>query len=112
MLSISKEFYFEAAHRLLLHHGKCRNIHGHSYRLIIHVSGELQNNAMIKDFAELTWIKTRLDTHRDHAYIYNPDDIYASKITLDGLKTFNLGQEPTVEAMLLFLVNMIKEQEP
>ncbi|MCD6102754.1 MAG: 6-carboxytetrahydropterin synthase, partial [Thermotogaceae bacterium] len=30
---ISKEFTFDAAHRLMKYKGKCENLHGHTYKL-------------------------------------------------------------------------------
>jgi 6-pyruvoyltetrahydropterin/6-carboxytetrahydropterin synthase len=41
MTRISKEFWFEAAHQLPYHDGKCARLHGHSYRCEVDVSGEV-----------------------------------------------------------------------
>ena len=46
-------FTFEAAHRLAWHPGKCRNLHGHSYRLDVSVSGPLDANGVVLDFDTL-----------------------------------------------------------
>jgi len=43
-------FTFEAAHRLEWHTGKCRNLHGHSYRLDVSVEGPLDANGVVLDF--------------------------------------------------------------
>ena len=43
-------FSFEAAHRLPWHPGKCRNLHGHSYRLDVSVEGPLDANGVVLDF--------------------------------------------------------------
>jgi 6-pyruvoyltetrahydropterin/6-carboxytetrahydropterin synthase len=43
-------FTFEAAHRLAWHSGKCRNLHGHSYRLDVSVEGPLDTNGVVLDF--------------------------------------------------------------
>lgn len=59
MLSITKRYTFEASHFLPNHKGACRNIHGHSYKVEITVSGEKNNDdksneyGMIIDFKEL-----------------------------------------------------------
>ncbi|MBP6085949.1 6-carboxytetrahydropterin synthase [Patescibacteria group bacterium] len=34
-MKISKSFSFDAAHRLTTHNGKCRNLHGHRYSVIV-----------------------------------------------------------------------------
>jgi len=66
-----KTFRFEAAHALanLPEGHKCRRMHGHSYRVDIHVVGEVQvGPAWVMDFADLKRtvqpIIDRLD-HRD-----------------------------------------------
>ena len=67
--SVTCTFTFEAAHRLVWHPGKCRNLHGHSYRLDVTVAGPLDGNGVVIDFDQLTEIVereviTRFD-HRD-----------------------------------------------
>ena len=46
-------FTFEAAHRLAWHPGRCRNLHGHSYRLDVTVEGPLDGNGVVLDFDTL-----------------------------------------------------------
>ena len=46
-------FSFEAAHRLPWHSGRCRNLHGHSYRLDVTVGGPLDQYGVVIDFDEL-----------------------------------------------------------
>jgi 6-pyruvoyltetrahydropterin/6-carboxytetrahydropterin synthase len=38
-LRVTKEFRFEGAHALADYDGKCRFIHGHSYRLFVTLKG-------------------------------------------------------------------------
>ena len=40
-MKIGKTYSFEAAHHLPNHNGKCKNPHGHSYRLEVEVEGGL-----------------------------------------------------------------------
>jgi 6-pyruvoyltetrahydropterin/6-carboxytetrahydropterin synthase len=46
-------FTFEAAHRLAWHPGRCRNLHGHSYRLDVSVEGPLDDHGVVLDFDTL-----------------------------------------------------------
>ena len=46
-------FTFEAAHHLAWHPGKCRNLHGHSYRLDVSVEAPLDANGVVLDFDTL-----------------------------------------------------------
>lgn len=57
-ISITKKFTFEAAHSLPFHDGKCKNLHGHSYRLEVTVAGPIiesgPKQGMVMDFADIT----------------------------------------------------------
>ncbi|GLV54474.1 6-carboxy-5,6,7,8-tetrahydropterin synthase [Dictyobacter sp. S3.2.2.5] len=59
---ITKEFAFEAAHHLPNHRGKCRRLHGHSYRLQISLRGPIlqapgeSSDGMVMDFDDLKTI--------------------------------------------------------
>lgn len=54
-VAISRRFTFEAAHFLPEHPGKCKNLHGHRWELIVTIScpdGLLRDN-MVMDYAKL-----------------------------------------------------------
>ena len=59
VIRVTKEFNFEMAHALWNYDGPCRNVHGHSYKLFVTLSGvpvsEHGNpkNGMVIDFTEL-----------------------------------------------------------
>ena len=60
-------FTFEAAHRLAWHPGKCRNLHGHSYRLDVSVEGALDTNGVVLDFDTLQEeVRTQVVDRWDH----------------------------------------------
>jgi 6-pyruvoyltetrahydropterin/6-carboxytetrahydropterin synthase len=52
---IGRTYRFESAHHLpLLPEGhKCKNLHGHNYRLDVVLQGEIDSRGFIKDFAEI-----------------------------------------------------------
>ena len=50
---LTKEFTFDAAHKLDWYQGKCKDLHGHMYRLHVTVTGEVDKNGIIIDFADL-----------------------------------------------------------
>lgn len=57
MWTVSKEFRFESAHSLphLPEGHKCRNVHGHSYKVVIVCSGCLNiANAWVIDYADIS----------------------------------------------------------
>jgi len=60
-------FTFEAAHRLAWHPGKCRTLHGHSYRLDVSVAGPLDANGVVLDFDTLQEVvRTQVIDQWDH----------------------------------------------
>jgi 6-pyruvoyltetrahydropterin/6-carboxytetrahydropterin synthase len=83
MYAITKEFHFEAAHslpHLPLGH-KCRNVHGHSYRVQLVVEAERLDNrgfAGGTDYADLDVFGEYLRDNCDHR---NLNDV------LDGAQT-------------------------
>lgn len=81
MFELEKTFHFEAGHVLVHHDGKCRNPHGHSYVLTVHIQGEelissgsktnmvidfndiaLQVDAMIEQYFDHKWLNDTLQS--------------------------------------------------
>lgn len=80
VIRISKEFKFDMAHALLGYDGLCRNIHGHSYTLVVTVKGtplddkESPKNGMLIDFKDLkSIIREAIINQLDHALLVNRD---------------------------------------
>jgi 6-pyruvoyltetrahydropterin/6-carboxytetrahydropterin synthase len=68
--SVTRAFAFEAAHQLPWHEGKCRNLHGHSYRLEVTVEGPLTEHGVVVDFSDLKAVVQREVIDRyDHRYL-------------------------------------------
>ena len=68
-MKIAKEFRWEMGHRLLNHKGLCRNIHGHSYRMVVEIEGKVNKEGMIIDFFDLgIIIKPIIETY-DHSFL-------------------------------------------
>lgn len=67
---ISKEFTFDAAHHLHAYEGKCKNLHGHTYKVIFGISGFLDERGLMMDFADLKEIwKQEIEIFLDHRYL-------------------------------------------
>jgi 6-pyruvoyltetrahydropterin/6-carboxytetrahydropterin synthase len=66
-MRISREFTFDAAHKLVDYPGKCKRMHGHTYTLVVTVEGEPDDSGMLVDFFVMKEIveKTIL-AHLDH----------------------------------------------
>ncbi len=67
---MTKELTFDAAHRLEKYHGKCEELHGHTYRLSVTVEGERDDEGMVIDFLELkALVGKHVLAYLDHKYI-------------------------------------------
>ena len=75
MFTLTKEFRFEAAHKLPLHDGKCARLHGHSWKMRVivqgpdlHVAGP--KTGMLVDYSDVSkLVQPLLESHLDHHYL-------------------------------------------
>lgn len=67
MITVTKEFTFDAAHHLTDYYGKCEHTHGHTYKLHVTLSGPVQKNGMVVDFVILKRVvKKHVLDYLDH----------------------------------------------
>lgn len=72
VMEIFREFTFEAAHRLpnVATGHKCARLHGHSYRVEVHVSGDVDPaTGWLMDFAEIKVAFKPIQDQLDHYYL-------------------------------------------
>ncbi|MDO5655125.1 MAG: 6-carboxytetrahydropterin synthase [Flavobacteriaceae bacterium] len=121
-IRITKIFNFETAHALYGYEGKCKNIHGHSYKLYVTVAGSPIQEighaqlGMVMDFGDLKkLIHELIIDPLDHAVLLNVNtDHKALGETLlkDGHKIIFTNFQPTCENMLLDFAQKINEKLP
>jgi 6-pyruvoyltetrahydropterin/6-carboxytetrahydropterin synthase len=78
MMDVYREFTFEAAHRLphVPAGHKCGRLHGHSYRVEVHVGGDVDPaTGMVLDFAEIKAAFEPLRQQLDHYYLNEVDGL-------------------------------------
>ena len=73
-MKVSKEFHWEMAHRLPFHSGRCKNLHGHSYKALVQFEGELNQNGMLIDFYDIYKIVNPIIDEMDHSIICDKND--------------------------------------
>lgn len=120
-IRISKEFTFDMAHALLGYDGLCKNIHGHSYTLVVTVIGSpvhndgSPKNGMLIDFKDLKKIiKIQIIDRFDHALVLNNS---SPKDLLDMLmknydKIVLVNYQPTTENMIADMAGQIRNLLP
>ncbi|MBS4033118.1 MAG: 6-carboxytetrahydropterin synthase [Ignavibacterium sp.] len=109
-MKIAKEFRWEMGHRLPEHFGQCKNIHGHSYKMLVEFEGELDKNEMIIDYYDVEKIINPIIEKLDHAFMVNKDD----GIMLEFLEKMNSKKvvvdfQSTAENICLYLLNEVKK---
>ena len=65
---LSTEASFDAAHFLTNYEGKCKNIHGHRWRVVLSISGDMING-MVVDFNIIKKDLKELCDYFDHSFI-------------------------------------------
>lgn len=119
---ITKEFTFETGHALYGYDGKCRNVHGHSYKLAVTVIGTPIDDSsnvkhgMVIDFTDLKKIvKEEIVDPFDHATVFNkntPHVELAQELKERGHDVILADYQPTSEMMILDFANKIKNRLP
>jgi 6-pyruvoyltetrahydropterin/6-carboxytetrahydropterin synthase len=61
-------------HRLPLHDGLCKNVHGHSYEAHVILSGEPDASGMVMDYFDLKTIVQPLIDELDHCFLLDDSD--------------------------------------
>lgn len=73
-MKVAKEFRWEMAHRLPFHEGRCKNLHGHSYKAIVEFEGELLPNGMLIDFYDIYNVVNPIIDKMDHSILVDSSD--------------------------------------
>ena len=108
VMKIAKEFHWEMGHRLPEHFGLCKNIHGHSYKMIVEFEGELDEQGMVIDFYDVEKKIAPIIDELDHAFMVKDDDV----IALNFLEKLNskkivVSFESTVENICKYISDQI-----
>lgn len=109
-MKIAKEFRWEMGHRLPEHFGLCKNIHGHSYKMIAEFEGELNKDQMVIDYYDVEKIINPVIEKLDHAFMVNKND----KTVLEFLEKINSKKvvvdfNSTAENICAHLLSEIKK---
>jgi 6-pyruvoyltetrahydropterin/6-carboxytetrahydropterin synthase len=95
---IEKEFIFDSAHFLPFVHQdhKCRKLHGHTYRIVIGIEGDVDASGWIMDFADISAAVQPILQSIDHTLLN----------AVPGL------ENPTAENIAVWIFNRVKTAIP
>jgi len=112
--TVRTEECFDSAHFLAGYDGKCKNIHGHRWRVVLEVSKEnLDDGGMVIDFTDLKHeLKNFADT-LDHAFIIEKGSLrYETHKALleDDFKIVEVDFRPTAENFAKYIFDEFKNK--
>lgn len=121
-IRITKQFDFETGHALYGYDGKCKNVHGHSYKLAVTVIGVPISDTsnvkygMVIDFSDLKKIvSSEIVDKFDHATVFNkntPHIELANELEQRGHNVILVDYQPTSEMMIIDFAQKIKDRLP
>lgn len=121
-IRITKQFNFETGHALYGYDGKCKNVHGHSYKLSVTVIGKPITDksnvkyGMVIDFSDLKKIvKEEIVDQFDHATVFNkntPHIELAKELQDREHHVILVDYQPTSENMVIDFAKKIQSRLP
>ena len=118
MFILKAEQSFDSAHFLSGYNGKCSNIHGHRWKVVVEIKSDKlieggQQDGMIIDFGDLKKdLKEIVDFH-DHALIIQKDTMRKETLKClieDEYKVIELDFRPTAENFSYYFYNTLKDK--
>ncbi|SDB03593.1 6-carboxytetrahydropterin synthase QueD [Eubacterium oxidoreducens] len=118
MYFLKTEQSFDAAHFLSGYDGKCKNLHGHRWRVVAQISGECLNDdtqtrGMLVDFGELKSELKKLCDDFDHSFIYEKGSLKEKTVVALREEDFRMVEvdfRPTAECFAKYFFDKMKER--
>lgn len=105
MYFLKTEHSFDAAHFLSGYQGKCANLHGHRWRVVVEIQSETleqerQKRGMIVDFGDFKRDLAEAADFFDHAMIYEENTLRPATVAAledEGFRLIPVPFRPTAE---------------
>ena len=105
MYYLKSEAAFDSAHFLSGYDGKCKNLHGHRWRVVAEIksetlSDEKQTRGMVIDFSDLKSALKSICDELDHSFIYEEGSLKLKTIEAlkeEDFKLISVPFRPTAE---------------
>ena len=110
---------FDAAHFLKDYEGKCKNIHGHRWKVIVEIAKETletegPKRGMVLDFGDLKAVLKELCNELDHSLIYESGSLKKTTVQALQEEDFRMIEVPfipTAENFAKYFYDRMKEQK-
>ena len=118
MIRLTKEFKFEMAHALYGYDGLCANLHGHSYKLLVTVRGDVKNEegpkkGMVIDFSVLkSIVKSLIINKYDHSLVLNANSPHINLDLSLFDRVYFMPYQPTSENLVKDFALQISDKLP
>lgn len=118
MYKLRAESSFDSAHFLSGYDGKCKNIHGHRWRVIVEIQGSSLIDAgsergMLLDFGELKKALKEETEYFDHALIYESESLRKETVDAlagEGMRLICVDYRPTAENIAQYFYQKLKSE--
>ncbi len=97
------------AHRQHRHRGDCRLIHGHNWQVkLTFAASTLDEHGFVVDFGGLSFVKSWLMDHLDHACVLSADDPELDRLRETGLFKLYVAPAASCEGLAKHLFHIIQ----
>ena len=118
MYYLETEQSFDSAHFLKGYDGKCKNIHGHRWRVVIEIESptlqkEGQTQGMIVDFSKLKQDLKEETEHFDHSMIIETGSLKPNTLTAlkeEGFLLAEVNFRPTAEEFSRYFYERMRQR--
>ena len=113
MYIVKTEDSFDSAHFLARYNGKCRNIHGHRWRVVIEIAGENLDDGMVVDFTDIKAALKALIDNLDHSLVMEKDTLKPQTyecLVDEGFRIMIMDFRPTAENFAKYFFDEIKNK--
>jgi 6-pyruvoyltetrahydropterin/6-carboxytetrahydropterin synthase len=84
---VVKQFTFDSAHYLPGYDGKCKNMHGHTWRVEVGIKGKKLKNGILFDFSQLKILLEEICLKFDHQVLNDLEDFQGLEPTAENIGT-------------------------
>lgn len=117
MYILTSEAAFDAAHFLYGYEGKCRNLHGHRWRVVAEIANdslvdEGQCRDMVVDFGDVKSVLKAEADRLDHALIYEEGSLKPTTVAAledEGFRLVVVDFRPTAEALARYFYQRLAQ---